>query len=152
MITMNELLMGRQTFDQLTPEQQKNATELLRRINIIRAAYGKPMKVNDGIRRQQDTPKNGAAKSKHLIGAAIDIDDDDAGTLWKWLMKPEQMKLLKETGLWLEHGCYTHNKQFGTWVHFQSIAPGSGKRIFVPSSSPNPNPSFWDSKYDPKYD
>jgi hypothetical protein len=148
---MNEFLMGRQTFDQLTPEQQKNALETLRRINIIRAAYGKAMKVNDGVRRMQDQPKNAATKSNHLIGAAIDIDDDDAGTLWFWLMKPEQMQMLKDVGLWLEHGCYTHNKQNGTWVHFQIVAPGSGKRIYVPSSQPNPNPTFWNGKYDPMF-
>lgn len=150
-ITMNELLMGRQKEEDLTDEQKDNSKILLERINIVRKAYGKSMKVNDGIRRAKDTPKNGAKKSNHLIGAAVDIDDDDNGTLWKWLMEPKQMQLLKDVGLWLEHGCYTHNAKNGTWVHFQIFPPASKLRIFVPSTEANPNPSFWDGKYDSKY-
>jgi len=149
MITMNELLMGRQTFDQLTPEQQKNATELLSKINIIRAAYGKPMKVNDGIRRPQDTPKNGAAKSKHLLGQAIDIDDDDTLFMWKWCLA--NLDLIQKAGLYLEDPRWTHGS-VGTWMHFQSVPPASGKRIFVPSTAPASAPNIWDGKYDPKYD
>jgi hypothetical protein len=151
MITLGELLMGRQTFEQLTKEQQKNVMILLHRINSVRTLYGRPMKVNDGVRRVQDTPPNGSKTSWHLKGAAIDIDDDDSGTLWKWLIQPEQLKNLKKIGLWLEHGCYTHSLG-GTWVHFQIFAPTSGKRIFTPSLAPNPNPKFWDGKYDSCFD
>lgn len=150
MITLKEILMDRVEFKDLTPDIKVNILELVKRINVIRQAYGKPMKVNDGFRRPQDTPKNGAKASKHLLGQAIDLDDDDKGTLWFWLMEPKQMQLLKDTGLWLEHGCYTHAG--GTWVHFQTVSPGSKKRIFVPSSSPNPNPKFWNGIYDSKYD
>jgi hypothetical protein len=152
MISIEEILKGRAKLKDLNKDTQANLTTLLERINKVRAAYGKAMKVNDGYRRPEDTPKNGAKKSKHLTGQAIDIDDDEAGTLWFWLMKPEQMQLLKDVGLWLEHGCYTHCKKFGTWVHFQIVAPNSQKRIFIPSSDPNPNPNFWDGKYDSKYD
>lgn len=151
MISMDEVLKGRAKLEDLDQETQKNLNELLVRINKLRAAYGKPLKVNDGYRRPQDTPKNGAAKSKHLLGQAIDLDDDDSGTFWFWLMKPEQMKLLKEIGLWLEHGNYTHNKKYGTWVHIQIVPPNSGRRIFVPSTEPDPNPKFWSGKYDEKY-
>lgn len=149
MITMNELLMGRQTFDQLTDEQKKNATELLRRINIIRAAYKKPMKVNDGIRRMQDQPKNAASKSNHLIGAAVDIDDDDTLFMWKWCLA--NLDLLQKTGLWLEDPRWTHGS-VGTWMHFQIFPPKSGKRIYIPSTAPMSAPNIWDGKYDPKYD
>lgn len=151
MISINEILMGRATFESLPLDVQTNITELHKRINVIRAAYGKPMRVNDGYRRPQDTPKNGAAKSKHLTGQAIDIDDDDKGTLWFWLMQPQQMQLLQQVGLWLEHGCYTHCAA-GSWVHAQIVPPLSGKRIFIPSSAPNPNTKFWSGKYNPKYD
>jgi hypothetical protein len=149
MISMSELLMGRQTEADLTEEQARNAAILLERINVIRAAYGKPLKVNDGIRRQQDTPKNGAKASKHLIGAAIDIDDDDAGTFWTWMWANRWM--LKHVGLWMEHPCWTHHPG-GTWCHFQIIPPASGRRFFVPSSAPNPNPSFWDGHYEEELD
>lgn len=151
MISLKEILKGRAELKDLPKDTQDNIMILLERINKVRTAYGKPMKVNDGFRNPKDTPKNGSKTSWHLRGAAIDIDDDDAGTFWNWLMEPEQMKLLKEVGLWLEHGCYTHYKG-GTWVHLQIYPPKSGKRIFVPSSAPNPNPSFWSGKYDAKFD
>lgn len=150
MISMNEILMGRVKFEDLEPEIQENLTELHRRINLLRAKINRPLKVNDGLRRQGvDKPKNGAAKSKHYMGQAIDLDDDDSGWLWFWCM--DNLEFIKEVGLWLEHGCYTHSKG-GTWCHFQIVPPGSGKRIFVPSASPNPNPKFWDGKYDKKLD
>lgn len=148
MITMDEILKGRAKLEDLSQEIQDNLAILLERINMVRAAYGKPMKVNDGLRIVQG---GGAAKSKHLLGAAIDIDDNDAGDLWFWLMQPEQMQLLQDVGLWMEHGCWTHCAK-GTWVHFQIIPPKSGHRIFVPDLNPNPNPSFWDGQYDAKYD
>jgi len=152
MISMNEILMGRCKLEDLDSETQKNLNILLERINKLRTVYGKPLKVNDGYRRPQDTPPNGATKSKHLLGQAIDLDDDDVGSFWFWLMKPEQMKMLKDIGLWLEHGNYTHNKKYGTWVHLQIVSPLSKKRIFIPSSESDPNPKFWSGVYDKQYD
>lgn len=142
--------MGRVEFAALPKEHQDNIMILLERINKIRSAYGKPMKVNDGI-RIRGLNDYGAKSSNHYLGAAIDIDDDDAGTLWKWLMLEENMQLLKDVGLWLEHGNYTHHKN-GTWVHFQIFPPKSKKRIFIPSTQPDPNPSFWSGKYDKRFD
>lgn len=149
MISMDELLMGRQKFNDLTDEQKKNAKILLDRINQVRAAYGKPMKVNDGIRRVQDTPPNGAKASKHLIGAAVDIDDDDTLFMWKWCLA--NLELLKKIGLYMEDPRWTHGK-VGTWMHFQIVPPASGKRIFVPSTAPASAPDIWDGKYDKKFD
>lgn len=149
MISMKEILMGRQSEADLTPEQAKNAAILLERINLLRTAYGKPIKVNDGIRRPQDTPSNGSKTSWHLRGGAIDLDDDDAGTLWKWVW--DNRAKLKEWGLWCEHPCWTHSAG-GTWMHFQIVPPKSGKRFFVPSAAPNPNPAFWDGHYESDLD
>jgi hypothetical protein len=150
MIEMKEILMGRAELANLSKDVQDNLNTLLERINKVRVAYGQPMTVTSGYRRPQDTPPNGAAKSKHLIGAAIDIKDDDAGTLWFWCMN--HLDLLKTIGLWLENGCYTHNDKWGHWTHFQIVPPSSGHRIFIPSSDPNPNSKFWDGKYDTKFD
>lgn len=150
MISLKEILMGRAEFISLPKDVQSNLMILLERINKIRSAYGKPMRVNDGI-RIKGLNDYGAKSSNHYLGAAIDIDDDDSGTLWKWLMLEENMQLLKNVGLWLEHGNYTHHKN-GTWVHFQIVAPKSGRRIFIPSTQPDPNPSFWSGKYDKKFD
>lgn len=148
-ISMDEILKGRAKLEDLDKETQANLKILHERINLLRTAYGKPLKVNDGYRRPQDIPKNGASKSKHLIGAAIDLDDDDKGTLWTWVFN--NLDLIQEIGLYIEHPGYTHHSG-GSWLHFQIIPPNSGKRIFVPSSSPNPNPKFWDGKYHSKYD
>lgn len=63
MISMDEILKGRAKLEDLDQETQNNLQELLVRINKLQAAYGKPLKVNDGYRRPQDTPKNGAAVS-----------------------------------------------------------------------------------------
>lgn len=148
MISLQELLMGRAKFEELPADVQANLKTLLERINKLRAAYGKPMKVNDGYRRPVDTPKNGAAKSKHLSGLAVDLDDDDAGTLWKWIF--QNRKLLKQIGLWLEHPNWTHGA--GSWIHIQIVPPASGKRFFVPSTKPAPAPNFWDGKYEKELD
>lgn len=142
---MNEILKGQAKLWELPAETQANLGVLLERINKLRAAYGKPIRVNDGYRRPENTPKNGAAKSKHLIGAAIDLDDDDAGTLWKWVY--QNRAKLAEWGLWVEHPCWTHCDGM-SWLHFQVLPPNSGRRFFVPSARPNPNPAFWDGKYE----
>jgi hypothetical protein len=148
MISFEEILMGRAKLEDLAPDIQDNIKVLHERINVIRKAYGKPMKVNDGLRFQKDQPKNAAAKSKHLIGAAIDIDDDDEGTLWHWLK--DNLELLQQVGLWLEDPRWTHGN--GTWMHFQIVPPASGKRIFIPSSAPASAPEIWDGKYDKALD
>lgn len=149
MISMKEILMGRAKFEDLDSETQENLTILHERINKLRTAYGKPLTVNDGYRRPQDIPKNGAAKSKHLFGQAIDLDDDDTHYLWDWVK--ENLELMQEIGLWIEDPRWTHGK-VGTWMHFQTVPPGSGKRIFIPSSAPASLPSLWDGKYDKELD
>ena len=154
MISLKEILMGRVEFSALPKDHQDNLMTLLERINKIRSVYGKPMKVNDGYRRPQDKPKNGATLSNHFKGAAIDIDDDSQGTLWKWLYT--NRFLLEEVGLWCEHPCWTHYKDKDgsekSWIHFQIVPPKSGKRFYIPSLQPNPNPSFWDGKYESSLD
>ena len=149
MITMNEILKGRAKLEELPKDVQANLQDLLIKINKLRTAYGKPLKVNDGYRRPQDRPKHGALKSNHLIGCAIDLDDDDTAFLWTWVKA--NLQLMKEIGLYIEDPRYTHGK-VGTWMHFQTKPPASGKRIFVPSSEPPSLPSLWDGKYDKKFD
>lgn len=144
---MKEILKNRAKFEDLDKEIQDNLLDLLEKINKIRQIYNKPMKVNDGLRIEAG---GGSKKSNHLKGLAIDIDDDDQGTLWFWLMKPEQMQLLKDVGLWLEHGCWTHANGM-SWVHLQTVPPKSNLRIFIPDEKPNPNPNFWNGKYNKKF-
>lgn len=149
MISMEEILKGRAKLEDLDTETQANLKTLHERINKLRAAYGKPLKVNDGYRRPADTPKNGATKSNHLIGAAIDLDDDDSAFLWIWVKA--NLQLMKEIGLYMEDPRWTHG-DVGTWMHFQIYPPKSGKRIYVPSLKPASAPELWDGKYDPTLD
>jgi len=144
-MTIDEILMGRANFLDLSEEIRKNLINLVKRINLFESFYHEKFKLNDGFRRLEDTPKNGSKKSKHLEGLAVDIDDDDKGALWQWIF--DNRKLLAEIGLWVEHPCWTHCNG-KSWIHLQIVPPNSGNRFFIPSSEPNPNPSFWDGKYE----
>lgn len=108
----------------LTDEQEANQQTLHVAINKIRSAYNKPMIVTSGVRSQQDQARinPSAPKSKHLLGAAVDIADSN-GELYKWCK--DNTKELEDAGLYCEEGTKG-------WVHFQSIPPKSKKRWFIP--------------------
>lgn len=147
-ISLSDLLMGRVKFGDLPAEHQANLMTVENRINRFFDGYSWPLKkvINDGYRRAQDRPKNGAALSNHYVGAAVDLDDDDAGTVWKHVYANRAK--LKDIGLWMEHPCWTHCDGM-SWLHFQVVPPKSGNRFYIPSTRPNPNPKFWDGKYEP---
>jgi len=78
--------------------------------------------------------KNAAAKSNHIVCRACDLFDP-TGEIDRWcLAHPE---ILEEIGLWQEHPYYTL-----TWCHLQIVAPGSGLRVFIPSTKPPKNPDL----------
>ena len=148
MITMNELNPhGYDTDD----ETLANLNDLLVKMNKVRTAYSIPMTVTSGLRNQADQTRinPSAPKSKHLTGNACDIADTD-GALLKWILA--NLDLMEEIGVYFEHFCWTHPKGAGWWCHFQNVPPASGKRIFVPSSAPNPNPDIWNGEYDSSLD
>ena len=132
MIIMQELLGDYKLEDQ-TDEIQKNLAILLPHVNIIRAAWGKPMIVTSGLRTLADHLRIYAAKgitdpakipmkSRHLIGAAVDVSDPKL-ELTAWLKaNPQHLELAE---LWCEEG----NKN---WTHFQIVPPASGNRWFLP--------------------
>lgn len=123
MITMKELNPNGYPTD---AETQANLEDLLSKLNQVRAAYGKPMFINSGLRSQADQARinPNAPKSKHLTGQAADIRDND-GSFWKWCMA--EMHLMVQLGIYFEDKGATP-----TWVHMQSQPPRSGKRIFIP--------------------
>lgn len=139
MVMMQELLKNYNLNDQ-SEDIQNNLKILLERVNKIRAAYGKPMKVTSGLRTMEDhlriyrekaaaagVPFNEAKvpkQSKHLYGQAVDIADADHD-LQDWCKANEA--LLVSTGLWMEDFSVTTS-----WVHFQVVPPKSGKRWFMP--------------------
>lgn len=141
MISMKELLPNSIRLEDLEPATQANLRILLAKLNVIRAAYAKPMTVTSGLRsmkhhKQVYADINATRKkqglpelvvpmgSKHLIGAAADIYDPK-GELQQWCLK--NVKLLEEQGLYCEDFAHTRN-----WVHFQHIPPRSLNRFFNP--------------------
>lgn len=140
-IVRNEILKNQPC----PPELEENLAGLLKAMNIIRSAYGKPMIVSSGYRsrdRQIEIYANKACQkqfpfengvfemskvpleSSHLYCTACDIADAN-GKLKKWVKKNEA--LLEKAGLYCEDFAYTK-----TWVHFQTTRPKSGKRFFIP--------------------
>jgi hypothetical protein len=112
------------------PAVAKNFEVLYERMNEVRRAYGKPMIVTSGLRSDDDQERlraqgrTRAVHSKHIAGAACDILDKD-GQLAAWCLANED--ILRRIGLWCEHPDHTPG-----WVHFQTMAPKSGRRFFIP--------------------
>lgn len=135
MITYKELLSGNLLSD-VPIEHQQNLQELLKRINVVRVAYGKPMTVTSGYRdiqhhkdiyRKKGVPDNKIPmQSRHLYGMAVDISDPNQ-ELQAWCLSPAGLHILETVGLWCEDFSATKN-----WAHFQIVPPKSGKRFFLP--------------------
>lgn len=134
-ITFKELIAGKVLSD-VTHTQQLNLEELLKRINMVRAEWGKPMRVTSGLRTMQDHLRIYSAKgitdkskipmrSAHLEGMAVDIADPD-GALKLWLTSDRTgIVTLERAELYCEADC-------NGWVHFQTRRPNSGNRWFKP--------------------
>ncbi len=139
MIKIEEILKGAKLSDQ-DATIQGNLAILLERLNKVRTAWGKPMNITSGLRTMahhieiyKDLAKQRGKefnmdqvpmKSRHLIGAAADVADDDARSLYAWCVANEA--LLAQIGLWMEE------KDDQKRVHFQIVPPLSGKRFFKP--------------------
>jgi hypothetical protein len=134
MISLEELLDGAD-FKELPDNIQFNLETLLNRINIIRQSWGRPMTVTSGLRTLKHHLEIYAAKgitdkskipmkSKHLVGAAVDISDPKK-LLQTWCL--QNVDKLETAKLWCESFSGTPN-----WVHFQIFPPNSGKRFFNP--------------------
>lgn len=138
MITLKEII-GSADFNSLPKDHQTNLLILLEKINKVRTARAKPMRVTSGYRTMDDhiriyrelATKRGQVfdqtkvpmKSKHLSGQAVDISDPD-GLLFNWTKQNE--RLLTDIGLWMEE------KDDQARVHFQTVPPASGNRWFIP--------------------
>lgn len=105
-----------------------NLRILYERTMEIQDAYGEEITSNSGLRSeadQQDLIKSGKSKaihSKHLVGAAVDINDPD-GKFYAWCKANPDA--LERIGFWCE-------EREGKWQHLQILPPGSGKRWFYP--------------------
>lgn len=145
MISLDQYWMGRdgEHSADLTEEVRNNAGLLLERVNRLldKAAEGhvepgidahtgtavasgwRPKAVNDGT-------ANAGKTSRHITGLAIDLRDSlPERPLARWCLRNQG--LLEEIGLWMEDPQWTPN-----WVHLQAVPPGSGRRVYVPSTTP----------------
>lgn len=67
-----------------------------------------------------------AVRSKHMSAEACDLYDPD-GLIDDYLMTSDGQALLTNLRLYLEDPGHTKN-----WSHVQTVAPRSGKRVFIP--------------------
>lgn len=81
----------------------------------------------DGGYRAADS-KTGAPKSNHKTGQAVDVCDTKR-LLAQWCV--DHQEDLDRHGLYCEDFRWSP-----VWVHLQSVAPASKKRIYIPSTKP----------------
>jgi hypothetical protein len=130
-ITVPEYLMGRDKQEPLSPQQQINMRELLRRVNLLLLEVATLMPayqtaVSSGYRPPSVNRRvGGAPNSAHLTCEAVDLRDM-GGVLGKALML-RWPKLLEQYDLYMEDPLYTT-----TWVHLQTRPTRSGNRVFKP--------------------
>ena len=137
MFTLNKYLgRFRVTYaNELTDEVRANAQELIDRLKLLQSNH-LPFKL--GALRSGWRPKSyntiigGASKSRHITAQAVDVADPNR-QLAKWLNSDAGILGLAECQLWCEDLEYTLGKnKNGSWVHFQTVPPASGKRFFKP--------------------
>lgn len=137
-ITIEDYWMGRDKSypDDLTETIRANATDTVSKINlllfhavkdgVVLISSNKRSLVNSGWRPPavNSATKKAATKSRHMTGQACDISDP-TGKFGKWCL--ENLDELEAIGLWMEA-----KEATPSWVHLQTIPPGSGKRVFHP--------------------
>lgn len=147
LINVEEYLMSRATLETLPDETVRNINTLIPKVNDLLEAFytANPTEpkhgVSSGIRTKEDhirvyeeiNTKRKAKNlppltipwgSKHLTGAAVDIEDKN-DKFKNWILL--NVKMLEDLGLYCEALSHTD-----TWVHIQCIPPKSGNRFFIP--------------------
>jgi hypothetical protein len=109
--------------DWLSPAIERNAKELLRRVNALLVQFGESRAISSGLRTVDANRelKNASPYSRHMTGEAVDLEDPK-GSLKRWLNAP----LLAKFDLYAEDFAETP-----TWLHLQTTKTKSGKRIFL---------------------
>ena len=132
MITIAAYFMGRDLThaDELTDDIWANGLETVRRTNLLRTKFhndgGTAPGVRSGWRPAEINAKVGGSRgSHHMSGRAVDIEDDDR-TLARWCAA--HTADLEAAGIWMERPEATES-----WVHWQTVPPGSGARYYWPS-------------------
>lgn len=153
-ITLEQFWMGRDASHaaELTPRIRERADETVRKANLL-LAFAEADGVEPGIDQFTGTPvasgwrpiginartSNAAAKSRHISGEAVDLQDTPERALARWCLANRDA--LEEVGIWMERPQWTagslHNGEFfpDPWVHWQIVPPRSGTRIYIPSTA-----------------
>lgn len=147
MISYEDYLMGREKKyrHEITQDMEENAGMLLARVNLL-ISWAAADGVFPGIDSKTGThvasgwrpteinarTSNAGKASKHITMQGIDVQDTPDRTLARWCLR--NLASLEEIGLWMEDPQWTGGAD--PWVHFQSVPPGSGRRVYVPSSAP----------------
>ena len=140
MIILHAYWMGRDVTHakELTDEIQRNAQITVDKVNelLTRSGHADIVDVNSGWRPQavNDATSNAALTSRHLSAQAVDLPDPDRA-LADWVV--DNQDVLVELDLYIEHPGWTP-----TWLHVQTAAPRSGRRIFIPNGQPPADPDF----------
>lgn len=123
---------------ELTEEIRANAERTVEAVNelLVRSGHSDINLLNSGWRPRavNESTANSGAKSTHISGQAADIPDSKRN-LATWCV--DNLDDLEEIGLWMEDPRWTP-----TWVHVQIVPPNSGRRVYIPNSSPPLSPEF----------
>ena len=127
-ITLADYFMGRDRSHatELSANLRANAALTVARANAMLERAGFAGSVNSGWRPHaiNATLPSASIRSKHLTCQAIDLGDaKDA--LDAWCL--DNLRVLEDLGLWLEHPKATPG-----WCHVQIVPPRSGRRVFMP--------------------
>lgn len=131
--TRDEILMGREVDNPLTPKQEQNLTDLIVALSKVRLAYGQALFISSGYRPPLTNQSvDGAKQSAHMDCQAADIIDED-GYFANWCLN--NLTILEEVGIFMEDPRYTmfvneNGEWVSGWVHLQTRP--TGRRIFIP--------------------
>lgn len=125
-ITLAEYFMGRDILfrEELSDAHKTNARNTINLANAVLEGFGQKRRVVSGWRPGSinKATKGASPNSKHILCQAIDLEDNNR-ELTNWCLNNPDV--LAKLGLWMEDP-----RDATTWVHLQTVPPGSGKRIF----------------------
>lgn len=143
MITQTDYFMGREVThpEECTDEIRDNAALTVSRVNLLLEEADLDL-VEPGIDEVTGTPvasgwrprginartQNSATGSKHITAQACDLQDTPERRLASWCLR--NLAALERIGLWMEDPQWCP-----TWIHLQTVPPGSGLRVYRPSAA-----------------
>lgn len=126
MITLDEFYMGRDKLfpNELSDAHKANAVTTVDLANQVLTAAGMDRRVTSGWRPASinAATKGAAPNSKHVLCQAVDLEDNNR-ELKNWCLNNPD--ILARIGVWCEDP-----RDTPSWVHIQTVPPGSGLRFF----------------------